>query len=118
MTDCIFCKIAGGRIPAEVVWQDEHAMAFRDIQPLAPVHVLFIPKRHLETFAELADGGGAVLLSLARGIKEVVVSEGLTRTGYRILSNNGPDAGQEVLHAHIHLLGGRDLGPMLTETKG
>ena len=113
MAECVFCKIADGRIPAQTVWQDEHVLAFRDIRPLAPVHVLFIPKRHLETFADLAGSGEPALASLARGIREVVAAEGLSRTGYRILSNNGPDAGQEVLHVHLHLLGGRDLGPML-----
>ncbi len=118
MAECVFCKIAAGSIPAQIVWQDEHALAFRDIRPQAPVHVLFIPRRHLETFDELAESGGPALASLAKGIREVVAAEGLGLTGYRILSNNGPDAGQEVPHVHIHLFGGRDLGPMLARARG
>jgi histidine triad (HIT) family protein len=113
MSECVFCKIADGRIPAQAVWQDDHVLAFRDIRPLAPVHILFIPKSHIETFGDLAGSGEAILASLARGVRDVTAAEGLTRTGYRILSNNGPDAGQEVPHVHLHLLGGRDLGPML-----
>ena len=113
MAQCIFCRIAAGEIPAQIVWQDDHALAFRDVHPQAPVHVLFVPKRHVESFADLGEAALPFLSSLGRGIREVVEAEGVGRSGYRLLSNNGPDAGQEVPHVHVHLLAGRDLGPML-----
>jgi histidine triad (HIT) family protein len=115
LSSCIFCKIATGEIPAEIVWQDEHAVAFRDVQPQAPVHILIIPRRHIESFAGLGEPEVPFLQSLGRAIRELAREEGVQRSGYRILSNNGPDAGQEVLHLHCHLLGGRELGPMLLE---
>jgi len=112
MGDCIFCKIVSGEIPTERVWEDEHAVAFRDIRPQAPVHVLFVPREHVVTFADLGAGHG-FLGSLARGVRAVAVAEGIAETGYRLISNNGSDGGQEVMHLHVHLLGGRPLGPML-----
>ena len=113
MADCIFCKIAAGEIPAEIVWQDEHAVAFRDIRPQAPVHVVFIPRRHVRSFAEVTGADAAFLASLWAGIRAVAEAQGIAQTGFRVLSNNGPDGGQEVAHLHVHLLGGRALGPML-----
>ncbi len=113
MSECIFCKIVAGEIPADVVWQDEHVLAFRDIRPLAPVHVLIVPRKHRESFSDLGDEDGPFLVSFARAVKEIAEAEGVARSGYRLLSNTGPDAGQEVFHLHVHLLGGRPLGPML-----
>ncbi|MBI5442169.1 MAG: histidine triad nucleotide-binding protein [Deltaproteobacteria bacterium] len=113
MTDCIFCKIVAGQIPAQVVWQDENAMAFRDIHPKAPVHVIFIPKRHADGWGDLDDA--PFLASLGAGIRAVAEREGVAATGYRILSNNGEDGGQEVMHLHVHLVGGKPLGPMLLQ---
>jgi histidine triad (HIT) family protein len=117
MADCIFCKIAAGQIPAQVVWQDEHALAFRDIHPQAPVHVLFIPKQHVGSFAEVTEAQGAFLASLGAGLRAVAEAEGVAQTGFRVLSNNGPDGGQEVPHLHVHLVGGRALGPMLGRSR-
>jgi histidine triad (HIT) family protein len=110
--ECLFCKIAAGQVPADLVWQDEHAVAFRDIRPQAPVHVLFVPRAHVVTFADLEPSHG-FLPSLAKGVRSVAAAEGVHETGYRLLSNNGPDGGQEVMHLHVHLLAGRPLGPML-----
>ncbi len=112
MESCLFCKIVAGQIPARIVWQDENALAFPDIRPQTPVHVLVIPKRHFEAFGELADSP-EVLASMAKAVREVAKTEGVDETGYRLLSNTGPDAGQEVPHVHVHLFGGHDLGPML-----
>lgn len=114
MADCIFCKIAAGEIPADIVWQDEHAVAFRDIRPQAPVHVVFIPRRHVLSFAEVTGADAPFLASLGTGIRAVAEAQGIAQTGFRVLSNNGPDGGQEVAHLHVHLLGGRPLGPMLS----
>lgn len=114
MEDCIFCKIAAGRIPAQIVWQDDNALAFRDIHPQAPVHVLFIPRRHVGSFADVTDAEAGFLASLGVGLRAVAEAEGVAASGFRVLSNNGPDGGQEVPHLHVHLLGGRDMGPMIS----
>ncbi len=114
MADCIFCKIVAGEIPADKVWEDDHVLAFRDIQPIAPTHVLVIPKVHVESFADVDEIRAPFLASLARAVREVAAAEGVDTTGYRLLANTGPDAGQEVMHLHVHLLGGRPLGPMLS----
>ncbi len=111
MADCIFCRIAAGEIPAQIVWQDENAVGFRDIRPQAPVHVVFIPRRHAVSFGDLDDP--AFLVSLGKALRDVAKAEGVAESGYRLLSNNGEDGGQEVMHLHLHLVGGRPLGPML-----
>jgi len=112
---CIFCRIAAGEIPAEVVREDEHTLAFRDIQPQAPVHVLVVPRRHVGSLSELDDPAlaGAVLHAAA----EVARTEGLT-DGWRLIANTGAHGGQEVEHLHLHVLGGRPLGRMLAEPRG
>lgn len=112
-TDCLFCRIVAGEIPATVVQETETTLAFRDIGPKAPVHVLVIPKAHYTDVAELAgaDPGlaGAVLVTAAA----VAKAEGLTTDGYRTIFNTGRYGGQEVFHVHAHVLGGAPLGPML-----
>lgn len=104
---CIFCRIVAGEIPAAVVASSESAIAFRDLHPQAPVHILVIPRRHTASLAESNSASelGAVL-SLAA---EVASSEGLNETGYRIVTNVGSDGGQTVPHLHFHLLGGRQM---------
>ena len=115
MNDCIFCRIATGEIPATLVHADERVIAFRDLNPQAPVHVLVVPRRHVGSLAELAadDDGedaqlAAALLAVAR---RVVRAEGLTdpERGFRLVANSGPDGGQSVGHLHFHVLGGRVL---------
>lgn len=104
---CLFCKIVAEEVPAEVVASNGSAIAFRDLNPQAPTHVLVIPRRHGANAAETARQGGAdALISLAA---EVAESEGLGQ-GYRLVFNTGADAGQTVFHTHIHLLGGRTMG--------
>lgn len=109
MTDCLFCKIVNGEIPATKVLETEHALAFRDIHPQAPTHVLVIPKRHIPNFQALTAEDGAVLGHVAAAINAVAAQEGLGQ-GYRVIANVGPDAGQTVDHLHMHVLGGRALG--------
>jgi histidine triad (HIT) family protein len=108
--DCLFCKIVAGEIPAELVHEDESTIAFRDISPQAPSHVLVVPRRHVDSLAALDDRelGGALLAAATR----VAATEGLG-TGWRLIANTGADGGQEVGHLHLHVLGGRPLGPML-----
>lgn len=117
MENCIFCKIASGAIPAKKVWEDERAVVFHDLHPQAPVHLLIVPKKHLVTFGDFGPGDGDVLASMARGAKEGAVACGVLESGYRLLVNNGPDAHQEVMHVHMHLFGGRELGWMIRRPK-
>lgn len=106
--DCLFCRIASGALAVDVVAENEHAVAFRDIAPKAPVHLLVIPRRHVASLAEPAEREelGAVLSLAAHVAREAGVEAG----GYRVVLNTGPDAGQSVFHLHAHVLGGRELG--------
>ena len=112
MSDCIFCRIAAGEIPADVVAADEHFVAFRDLHPLGPVHLLVVPRQHVASMAEFdalpAEAAAGMLPFAARAAREA----GVEQSGYRLLTNTGPDAGQEVLHLHWHVIGGQPLGGM------
>jgi histidine triad (HIT) family protein len=107
--DCLFCKIVTGEIPATQVLETERTLAFRDINPQAPIHVLVIPKRHYPDLAGLAAAGDGLLAEVARQAHEVAVSEGIAETGYRVVFNTGGHAGQTVQHTHAHVLGGRTM---------
>jgi histidine triad (HIT) family protein len=104
--DCIFCKIAAGEIPCDRVYEDENVLAFRDIHPQAPVHVLIMPKKHMKNALE-CDPETAV--AVFHAIKEVAKSEGVSESGFRAVTNCGPDGAQSVGHLHFHLLGGTQL---------
>jgi histidine triad (HIT) family protein len=110
MEDCLFCKIISGDIPSDLVYQDKDMVAFKDINPVAPCHILFIPRRHIGSIAELTREDGALLGNIFAAAAEVAGKEGLTdpKRGYRFVSNVGPNAGQSVQHLHFHLLGGRE----------
>ena len=107
--DCLFCKIALGEIPAKLVYHDEQLVAFRDINPVAPTHILLIPRRHLASLDEALDGDqdGALLGALLLVAARLARDEGLAERGYRVVANTGPHAGQSVPHLHFHLMGGR-----------
>ena len=107
MTDCMFCKIVKGEIPAEKVGETDHAVAFYDIKPQAPVHVLVVPKKHFGSMNDMPDG--SVLGAMAMLAKQVAKELGLDAKGYRAVINTGADGGQTVHHIHLHLLGGRKL---------
>ncbi|WP_327291187.1 histidine triad nucleotide-binding protein [Streptomyces sp. NBC_01198] len=107
--DCLFCKIVAGEIPATLVRETPTTLAFRDINPQAPTHVLVIPRVHYPDAATLAAGDPGALVDVLREAGEVAVQEKVVDTGYRIVFNTGPGAGQTVFHAHAHVLGGRDL---------
>lgn len=106
-TDCLFCRIFAGELDADIVYQDEAVMAFRDINPQAPTHVLIIPKKHISTINDIeaddADTVGALFLAA----KQIAADEGLAEAGYRVAMNCNEGAGQSVFHIHLHLLGGR-----------
>ena len=103
--DCLFCRIVSGRIPAALVYENDHAVAFRDVDPKAPTHVLVIPREHVASLAAATDG--AMLGALLLAAREVAIVEGLTETGFRIVINSGDHAGQTVHHLHLHVMGGR-----------
>lgn len=108
MTDCIFCKIASGEIPADIVYQDEHVIAFNDIAPQAPVHTLIIPRVHVSNLED--ERSIEVLAHVFGAAPKVAAIKGVSETGYRVVQNNGPDSGQTVYHLHVHVLGGRSFG--------
>lgn len=108
--DCLFCRIAAGEIAADVVEQDDAIVAFRDIAPKAPVHVLLIPRRHIASAADLEPADGDMLGRLFAMAARVARSEGVVDRGFRLVTNAGAAAGQSVAHLHFHLLGGRSLG--------
>ena len=107
--DCIFCKIVAGEIPAQLVYEDEGAVAFRDINPQAPTHVLVIPRAHVASLAEAGEGHESLLGRLLLAAARVAREAGLAESGYRTVINNGAGAGQSVFHLHLHVLGGRPL---------
>jgi histidine triad (HIT) family protein len=109
MNDCIFCKIAAGQIKANVVFDSPDVMAFRDVNPQAPVHILIIPKKHVPRISALTDGEAGLLLSIHRALLELVKTEPEAKTGFRFLTNEGDNAGQSVKHLHFHFLAGRHL---------
>ena len=109
MLDCLFCKIVRGEIPAQIVYQDDLVLAFRDINPQAPAHLLIIPKQHVASAAELGPDSGPLLVALVMAANRLAAQEGVAESGYRLVANVGADAGLSVAHLHLHLLGGRRL---------
>jgi histidine triad (HIT) family protein len=107
--DCLFCGIAAGEIPATIVSANPRTIAFRDINPQAPVHVLVIPRGHHPNLAELAAADDDLLADLVAHARDVAIAEGIADSGYRVVFNTGPEAGQTVGHVHAHLLGGRPM---------
>ena len=108
MTDCLFCRIVRGEIPAKLIAQSDDAIAFRDIDPRAPVHVLVVPREHVASLNDATDP--ALVGRVALFAAEVARKEGIAERGYRTVFNTNADAGQTVFHLHLHLLGGRHLG--------
>jgi histidine triad (HIT) family protein len=108
--DCLFCKIVAGEIPATVVHTTERTLAFRDINPQADTHVLVVPKQHHEDAAALAAADPQLLADVLIAGADVAKAEGIDESGYRLVFNTGPDAGRTVFHAHLHVLGGEQLG--------
>jgi histidine triad (HIT) family protein len=109
MSDCLFCKIGAREVEADIVQAGDAVVAFRDINPQAPTHVLIIPKDHLTSIAEITAGHGDLLADIVRTAAHVASAEGIAQSGWRLVTNIGPDAGQSVQHLHFHLLGGRQM---------
>ena len=115
MADCLFCGIVAGDAPADIVWSDDHTVAFRDIHPQAPTHVLVVPRRHIEDASVISPSDAEEVVALLTAAKAVADAEGIgdDDRGYRLVFNVGPDALNSVSHLHLHVLGGRRLdGPL------
>ena len=112
MSDCIFCKIISGEIPSERVYEDEYVVAFHDISPQAPVHMLVVPKEHIVSLAEITPENSKIAANCLEAIAKIAENKGLDR-GFRVVINSGPEAGQTVFHLHFDLLAGKALGPGL-----
>ncbi|MFN8412841.1 MAG: histidine triad nucleotide-binding protein [Anaerolineales bacterium] len=109
MSDCIFCKIISGDIPSNTVYRDEQVTAFRDINPVAPTHILIVPNKHIDSVNMMIMDDEPLIGHMFFVAKELAAKEGISEGGYRLIVNTGPEAGQTVFHIHLHLLGG---GPM------
>ena len=109
MEDCLFCKIVQKEIPSEIVLQDDDITVFKDIHPVASVHLIVIPNKHIPSVREMATADELVLGKLFSGAKSAAEKIGIDKTGYRLIVNNGPDAHQEIFHIHMHLLGGGEM---------
>lgn len=107
--NCLFCKIAAGEIPSTEVYSDEHIVAFRDISPAAPQHILLIPRKHIQSVATLTEQDGELMGKLLLTAKKISVDLGVAQSGYRCVLNTGEDGGQTVHHLHLHLLAGRQM---------
>ena len=111
----IFSKIIAREIPADIVYEDEHITAFKDIHPIAPVHILIIPNREIPTVNDATEDDVGLLGRLFMAAKKIAAEQGIAESGYRLIINCGEDGGQEVMHLHMHLVGGCKLGPMLVK---
>ena len=112
MDNCLFCKIISGEISSNKRFENEEIVAFDDIRPKAPVHILIIPKKHITSVAELTDEDGGIIAKLILTARDLAKKSGLNKNGYRLVFNTKTHAGQEVDHIHLHLLGGKPLGKM------
>ncbi|MBJ6363101.1 histidine triad nucleotide-binding protein [Paenibacillus sp. GCM10012307] len=113
--DCLFCKIIEGQIPSKKVFESDTVLAFYDIQPAAPEHVLIIPKKHIPTMNDVTDEDDAVVAEIFAAARQIAAKLGIAESGYRLINNCNKDSGQIVFHLHFHLLGGKKLGPLLNE---
>ncbi|HOW28820.1 MAG TPA: histidine triad nucleotide-binding protein [Elusimicrobiota bacterium] len=110
MSSCIFCKIVTKEIPADIVYEDERVIAFKDIHPQAPIHVLIIPKKHIPGVMDITPEDTVFCSNVGLVARQIAQKEGIDQSGFRLVINNGPNAGQAVAHLHWHLLGGRKMG--------
>lgn len=113
--DCIFCKIVNKEISSEIVFEDEDVIAFKDINPVAPIHILVIPKKHISTLMDLEENDARIIGKIFITIKEIARREGFGEKGYRVIANCGEDGGQEVKHIHFHVIAGKKLGTKIVK---
>ena len=110
MPDCLFCRVAAGEVPASIIYEDTRLIAFNDINPQAPTHILVIPRQHIASLNDLGSENDSLVGEMTRRAAAIAKEEGLAERGYRVLFNCNADAGQTVFHIHLHLVGGRRLG--------
>ena len=113
MDDCVFCKIIKGEIPSEKVYEDEDVIAFKDINPAAPIHILVIPKKHIATLLDVTEEDSHLISKIFVVINKIAKQIGIEENGIRVIVNFGKDSGQEVMHIHFHLLAGKKMGPKI-----
>ncbi len=111
--DCVFCKIVAGEVPSHILYQDEEVIAFRDINPLAPTHLLIIPRKHISSLVKLSEAESSLIGNMVNTANQLAKKEGVAESGYRLVINCGAQGGQLVPHLHMHLLGGRQLSNAL-----
>jgi histidine triad (HIT) family protein len=111
--ECIFCQIVAGKVPSEIVYQDEQVIAFRDIEPMAPTHLIIIPKRHIPSLSQLSEAALPLIGHMVKVANQLAREEGIVEKGYRLVISCGEEGGQLVPHLHMHLLGGRKLSDAL-----
>ena len=111
MENCVFCKIIKGEIPSEKVYEDDEILAFKDINPVAPIHILVIPKKHIETLLEVTEEDSKLIGKIYMTINKIAKDLGIEKDGFRVVANCGRDSGQEVMHIHFHILAGKKLEP-------
>ncbi len=109
MENCLFCRIAAGTLPTELIYQDEQVIGFRDLHPQAPVHCLLIPRQHIATLNDLTPETDHIMAHLFQGARQIAIQEGIDKDGYRTVINCNVSGGQSVYHLHLHLLGGRSM---------
>lgn len=110
MEECIFCKIIKGEIPSNIVYEDDRVIAFYDVNPAAPIHILVVPKKHIETLLDISEEDGDLISYIYKIINKIAKDEGFADNGFRVIANCGEDSGQEVKHIHFHVLAGKKLG--------
>lgn len=110
MEDCVFCKIIDGKIPSEKVYEDENVLSFKDINPVAPIHILVIPKKHIEKLIDVKEEDSYLIAEIFKAINKIVKQLNIEKDGFRVIANCGRDGGQEVMHIHFHIIAGKKLG--------
>ena len=113
MKDCIFCKIINREIPSTIVYEDETVIAFNDVNPAAPIHILVVPKKHIEKVLDVKDDEMDLVAHIYKVINKIAKDQGFAEKGFRVITNCGKDSGQEVMHLHFHILAGKTLGPKI-----
>ena len=115
MEDCIFCKIIKKEIPSTIVYEDDSVIAFNDINPAAPIHILVVPKKHIATLLDVTEEDKELIAHIYEVINQIARERGFAENGFRVITNCGRDSGQEVMHIHFHVLGGKKLGDKIVE---
>lgn len=110
MKDCLFCKIVKGELPSTKVYEDDEILAFNDIEPIAPIHILVVPKKHITSLAHMENGDEVIVGKIYKTINKIAEEKGFKQEGYRVIVNCGENGGQEVMHLHFHVLAGKKLG--------